>query len=752
MSIENIVERNIKDNRKEETKQWFQKLIQQDEYVGELYSINYEIAKIMIHDYQKNKVGGIPSMGFLIATRIDPSNIDDLNFKDEDASFVLLRVIDSTPLPEDKEAERIRVETAQRVSGETGKYWDSNGVMDARTQTYLGYAGIQCRIIGTFFLEDDITNPEIPLVLKFGSDISNYYPNKGLKVYKPNADALKEIVNYCDPANKQEQKEKYNNSERVKLGHVRYASTNRKYRQIDDVPVYIYPADLLSQKSALFGMTRTGKSNTTKIIAKSVFELRNPKKENDKPLRIGQIVFDPNGEYANENTQDKDGKGNPNALKNIWQKNNVLKKQCDEMKLAYQKEADSEKKKEYRVKIKDLVETEVVTYGILPHPTDPFRRLMKINFFEEENLQIGKEIIDFKVADQSAQYFKNFRQVAFLKPEEKDFDNESEFKGQLKRYERRVLVYRALLNKAGFIPADRKVKIKGLFNQDLRTAMIGFMGKDMRKQGLINAAGQTLSQEVVSWDSLAPAFSGLFLFLSTAEYNAFNQNYINNHQDDDSDDATGESWAEADLESLLEMFNYSKAINLIGAVNTQHTTTIGTDYAQDIYNDLVAGKLVIIDQSSGEPELNKSSADRIMWYIFKENQRIFREGNPNIPEILVFIEEAHNILPAGNDLDLSDVWVRTAKEGAKYKIGMVYATQEVSSVQKNILKNTSNWFIAHLNNTDETKELCKYYDFVDFEPSIRRAQDKGFLRVKTLSNPFVIPVQVDKFIVASGDK
>ncbi len=704
MSIEYTLQDELSNQNNKQSIEIFKSLIQTNQYIGETISIDYEAAILQIHDHERQKVGGIPALSFLIATRVNP-NSDAIDFKEEDSSFILLRVLDSAPLHNHTEAERIRTETAQRVSGEIDKHWDENA-MDTRTRVYLGYAGIKCRIIGTFYLDK---GNQDKLGLKFGSDLSNFYPNRGLKIYKPTGGALAQIVNYIDPNNLAEHKEQYQTSESVNLGCIRYASTNRNFQNIDDIPVNIYPADLLSQKSALFGMTRTGKSNTTKIIAKSVYELRYPKKESDRSLRIGQLIFDPNGEYANENTQDSDNHNNPNALKNVWKLYTNTNKN-----------------------------DEIVTYGITSHPNDQDRKLMLLNFYEKDNLQIGKQIIDSALLeDQTSIYVKNFTQVLLEEPHADD-------RSATTRYNRQVLAYRSILKKAGFNVNKSQANIKGLFNAKLKE----YLNQDSEKANNndidYKEAEKYLAEETLSLDKVARVFEILDKFIRDpkSNYQNFESWYM------DKPNASGDRWADEDLKKLIGIFQYPNGIRKISGLKVQHSESVSNDYAKDIYDDLCLGKLVIIDQSSGNPQLNKSSANRVMTKIFSSQQKKFINSDTNIPEILIYIEEAHNILPAGTDLDLLDIWVRTAKEGAKYRIGMVYATQEVSSIQKNILRNTANWFIAHLNNTDETKELCKYYDFADFESSIRRVQDKGFLRVKTLSNPFVIPVQISKFNIS----
>src|SRR5450759_2601122 len=103
-------------------------------------------------------------------------------------------------------------------------------------------------------------------------------------------------------------------------------------------------------------MTRTGKSNTTKIILKSIFELRWAA----APKRIGQVVFDPNGEYANENTQDMGGGTNPAAIKKVWM--------CGPAGLQTHHRDDA------------------ITYVRTSHPNDPERILMWLSNHNEQNL------------------------------------------------------------------------------------------------------------------------------------------------------------------------------------------------------------------------------------------------------------------------------------------------------------------------------------------------------------------------------
>ena len=227
---------------------------------------------------------------------------------------------------------------------------------------------------------------------------------------------------------------------RVQIGRIRYAASLRGERP-ESVPVLMTARDVVAQRTALFGMTRTGKSNTVKTIARAVFELR---MDADSPERVAQLIIDPNGEYANENPQDE------GCLRNIGH-------------------------------LPGAALEDVATYGLTPHPHDPDRRITKMNFFgpelpsappqnsaasqalieELQSLLMGKQILDGRLGEEAAAYIGAFRSTDMTPPD--DITGYSSYG----RYRRAVFVYQTALADAGFTHPRPDVSVGGLFGAEV---------------------------------------------------------------------------------------------------------------------------------------------------------------------------------------------------------------------------------------------------------------------------------------------
>ena len=697
-----LLDKELMDHERDSAEKAGRKLVsfvKENEIVGDLLSLDYTEAIVLVHDSLRQSVGGLPLGCFLLATRLEVNSTPDPN--DEDTALILLRVAGQATLPNKSDTEQWRFDAALR-SIDSHQQWDAAKNADQFTLNLLRHAGIRCRVLGTFryVLSEGKWN------LNFGADISNFYSGQGMKVFKPMGDALKEMVNFTKPTGKMHAL----SGSMETIGHVRYASTQILFDPTrENVPVTMEPTDLLARRTALFGMSRSGKSNTIKTLVESLFKLR---KFNTEKGRIGQLIFDVNGEYCNDNPQDE------GCLRNISK-------------------------------------SDVVTYGLFTHPNDPERRLIKINFFGENvtdwsdrdavNLSLnmvhaGKSVIDDRLSTEDSQYLKNFRETSL------DVPDSLEGRNIQTRYRRNIFVYRAILFLAGFTPpAQLQVaRIRGLFSREFRNAL--------EESGKSDAAN-TLAQESASWDDFSHAITDLRDFISgagNAIYEQFNSRYRQNHD--------GKDWADDTLRGLLSILDYAGGVYKIREVRKRHDSSVEDDYAVKIVDELVDGNLVIVDQSIGAPEEAKITSKRIMWELFDRQKDAFTNPKHDLesasggivppPDVIVYVEEAHNLLPS-NSADLESIWARCAKEGSKFHIGLVYSTQEPSSILSNILKNTDNWFVAHLNNQDETRELRKYYDFELFVDQILKVPDTGFVRMRCLSNPFIVPVQIKKFVSSS---
>lgn len=196
--------------------------------------------------------------------------------------------------------------------------------------------------------------------------------------------------------------------------------------------------------------------------------------------------------------------------------------------------------------------------------------------------------------------------------------------------------------------------------------------------------------------------------------------------------------------AIWDVYKYTGVTSAIRTFRLFHGPQSAGDVGEHLWQDMLAGRLAIVDLSAGNDRVAKVMSERIVAHLLNRAGERFRADQDPV-DMQIIVEEAHNLFERSGREVVDDPWVRLSKEAAKYRMGLIYATQEVTSVDKRILSNTSNWLIAHLNSDHEAKELAHYYDFKVWVPSIIRAEDVGFVRMKTYSGKFIVPVQIAKF-------
>jgi hypothetical protein len=613
-------------------------------FVGYVLDLGFEKAKIITSDPYKLAVGGIPRGSFLIMT---PTMA-----KDTPPHFTLLRVTGVSPTPLSSQVQQTYFELHKKSMPE----------LDIWTQSELQWGALDCDVLGMFYAEP--TNMQR---LAFSGDVNNVVSAHRYKVFAPNEDLLKLIVNGTV---KEENQYQIGTLRTMECGLASGAA-------MGSIPVNISMKDFKGCRTAMFGKTRLGKSNVVKLIAQGMLDAT--KEDNS----VGQIIFDINGEYANDNPQD----GNRSIR-------SVYADRCHVYALTQRSETPS--------------------------------RPLRFNFYEQPAEAINVLSSFLSTERNLAQYVRSFMEVAL--PSKEEFDDLPN--NEKMRALRRIQIFWAILSKAGFQADDNAIKAANWTAGRSRDFNPGF--SDELRQAMYEnnapAAPRTLSELVTELEK-AQAFRKAnpnSILLTTG---------------------SGNPLFEPDAVALLDFFNPGTTGGGVRVIRPylQFHDPKAADFVNEVLGLLDKGKTIILDLGNATDEIRRYFSDYLSKAVFGHQERKFVNNQLGKTFVQLYFEEAHNIFPP-ESRDLTGVYARFAKEGAKFHIGMVYSTQSPSTINKELLAQTENFFVGHLSSQDETRALSRVQiAYAGIEDDILRARTPGYMRMLTLSNRFVIPMQAFKF-------
>jgi hypothetical protein len=402
---------------------------------------------------------------------------------------------------------------------------------------------------------------------------------------------------------------------------------------------------------------------------------------------VGQLIFDVNGEYANSNPQDG----------------------ADAIAAAYPDRCTS--------------------YFLTPRSTlTQSPKLLRFNFYERtfEALGVMRELLPPGIAN--SDYVA--RLLSCRLPNLARIEHETERK--VNKRVRKVMLFWTLLDLCGFEVNPQRLQT--------RMEVIGITQpfNPNFPQLLRLSAYQAIRNSPPP--PLPTTFEDMVTEISVIA--RFSQSY----QNDPSLRRNGQYIFESDEEIMISfMFppvGYSPFV--LRPCLQFHSPEAG-DFVAEILFKLSQGETVILDLGSANEQIIRYFSRSLSEAVFREQESKFVSNSLNDRYIQIYFEEAHMIFPpnSGNTID---VYSRFAKEGAKFNIGIVYSTQSPSTINRDLLSQTENFFIGHLSSSVDTDQLAKIqHAFEQVGDIIMRQRSRGLLHVLTHSHRYVIPVQANRY-------
>lgn len=620
-------------------------------FVGYVLDINYNTVTIITSDPYKVAVGGIPRNSLLIMTPAKQEKIATPH-------FTLLRVLDAAPTPLSKETQQTYFELQKKSMPE----------LDIFTQSELQWGALNTEVLGMFY-----PHPEKQDAVEFSGDMNNFVSAHKYRVYAPDAAILDLVINSLVPQDK-----------RFKIGALRLTECRLPLpdKPLLQVPVYVSPRDFLASRTAMFGKTRLGKSNVVKLIAQSILDAT----VDDN--NVGQLIFDINGEYANDNPQD--------GSKSLRSAN---PDRC-------------------------------VVYALTPKTATPSRPL-KLNFYEQPDT--AQNILASLITQDNratSDYIRRFMSVELLPFDEIKKMNAGSEKT---RTYRKIQMFWAILQKAGFQADEKRLIAIAPSGQPPSGFNPGF-SQQLRNAAYSAAGVQTVPQPPRTLDALMREMEIMARFRrdNPSHTSLTTQN--------------GNALFDPDDIALLEFLEPPPGRSgpaIIQPYRIYHHPQ-ASDFVKEILNLLDDGKTVILDLGNAHPVLLEYFSDLLSKAVFSHQVDKFSNDKLGDKYIQLYFEEAHNLFP--RQKEPKDIYSRFAKEGAKYHIGIVYSTQSPSTISGDLLAQTENFFVAHMSSQDEVNVLAKMnVAYESMKDDILRAKTPGYIRMLTRSHRFVVPIQALKF-------